>query len=111
MKKQIISAVLLGMLVVPSYATVYDLEVAMNNVRESCVGISSKMDHLKTMAGISTGIGAVGTAVGAGALASGIVKSQTDAEIEDLLKKLAEKLKKAEKVDDKELRRHHRQQI
>ena len=103
MKKQIISAVLLGMLVVPSYATVYDLEVAMNNVRESCVGISSKMDHLKTMAGISTGIGAVGTAVGAGALASGIVKSQTDAEIEDLLKKLAEKLKKAEKVDDKEL--------
>ena len=103
MKKQIISAVLLGMLVFPTYATVYDLDVAINNVRENCVGISGKMNHLKTMAGISTGVSAVGTVAGVGALASGIVKSQTDAEIEDLLNKLAEKFKKAQNVSDKEL--------
>jgi len=79
MKK--ISFVLLALLACPSYATVYDLDVAMNNVRTACSGINSKMDHLKLMAGINTGIGAVGTVTGAVALGTGIAKAQKDAEI------------------------------
>ena len=86
MKK--LSFVLLALLACPSYATVYDLDVAMNNVRNACSGINSKMDHLKLMAGINTGIGAVGTVTGAVALGTGIAKAQKDKEIEELLKKL-----------------------
>ena len=80
MKK--LSFVLLALLACPSYATVYDLDVAMDNVRNACSGINSKMDHLKLMAGINTGIGAVGTVTGAVALGTGIAKAQKDKEIE-----------------------------
>lgn len=83
---KIISAAMLCMIAIPSYATVYDLDVAMDNVRNACLGINSKMDNLKLMAGINTGIGAVGTLTGAGALAAGIVKSQKDEEIEALIR-------------------------
>ena len=79
MKK--ISFVLLVLSACPSYATVYDLDIAMNNVRTACSGINSKMDHLKLMAGINTGIGAVGTVTGAVALATGIAKSKLDSEL------------------------------
>ena len=93
MKK--LSFVLSALLVCPSYATVYDLDVAMNNVRNACSGINSKMDHLKLMAGINTGIGAVGTVTGAVALGTGIAKAQKDKEIEDLMAQIAKKLKGA----------------
>ena len=86
---------------VPSYAVVYDLDVAINNVRDNCVGISSKLNHLKTMAGISTGVGAVGTVAGAGALAAGVVKANKDKEIEDL-KKQFEKILTVDKQTTKE---------
>ena len=82
---------MMGISCIPSYATVYDLDVAMNNVRTACSGINSKMDHLKLMAGINTGIGAVGTVTGAVALGTGIAKAQTDKEIaalEEMLDKL-----------------------
>ena len=82
MKK--LSFVLLALLACPSYAAVYDLDVAMDNVRNACRGINSKMDHLKLMAGINTGIGAVGTVTGAVALGTGIAKAQKDKEIESL---------------------------
>ena len=84
MKK--LSFVLLALLACPSYATVYDLDIAMNNVRAACSGINSKMDHLKLMAGINTGIGAVGTVTGAVALGTGIAKAQTDNAIESIQK-------------------------
>lgn len=93
MKK--LSFVLLALLTCPSYATVYDLDVAMNNVRTACSGINSKMDHLKLMAGINTGIGAVGTVTGAVALGTGIAKAQKDKEIDDLMAQIAKKLKEA----------------
>lgn len=101
MKK--LSFVLLALLACPSYATVYDLDVAMNNVRNACSGINSKMDHLKLMAGINTGIGAVGTVTGAVALGSGVAKAQKDKDIEDLKKQFTEILpEKGEKVSKKE---------
>lgn len=93
-----LSFVLLALLACPSYATVYDLDVAMDNVRTACSGINSKMDHLKLMAGINTGIGAVGTVTGAVALGTGIAKAQKDAESEKLLEKITKRL---EKLDDK----------
>jgi hypothetical protein len=91
MKK--LSFVLLALLTCPSYATVYDLDVAMNNVRNACSGINSKMDHLKLMAGINTGIGAVGTVTGAVALGTGIAKDEVDQDYEKLKAKIAEKIK------------------
>lgn len=94
MKK--LSFVLLALLTCPSYATVYDLDVAMNNVRNVCSGINSKMDHLKLMAGINTGIGAVGTVTGAVALGTGIAKAQTDKEIA-ALEEMLDKLESADK--------------
>lgn len=94
---------MLGLAVVPSYATVYDLDVAVQKVRENCLGINSRLDHMKLMAGISTGVGAVGTAVGAGALAAGIVKANTDKAIEDLLEKIVKKTEKGQQASDKEL--------
>ncbi len=90
MKK--LSFVLLALLTCPSYATVYDLDVAMNNVRNACSGINSKMDHLKLMAGINTGISAAGTVTGAVALGTGIAKAQTDDAIETI-QKMYEKFK------------------
>jgi len=84
---------LIGISCVPSYAITYDLDVAINNVRNACSGINSKMDHLKLMAGINTGIGAVGTVTGAVALGTGIAKAETDAKLEKISKQIAEKLK------------------
>lgn len=94
---------MLCMVAMPSYAMVYDLDVAVQNVRDNCLGISSRLDHLKTIAGVSTGVNAVGTAVGAGALAAGIVKAQKDKEIEDLLEQIVKKTKAGQTVPDSEL--------
>lgn len=91
MKK--LSFVLLALLACPSYAMVYDLDVAMDNVRNACSGINSKMDHLKMMAGINTGIGVVGTVAGGVALGTGIAKEKVDRDYETLKAKVAEKIK------------------
>ena len=56
----------------------------------ACFGIDEELKPLKVKAGINTAITAVGTAAGAGALATGLVKAKTDRKIEDLEKKLAE---------------------
>ncbi len=95
---QKLSFVLLALLVCPSYATVYDLDFAINNVRNACSGINSKMDHLKLMAGINTGISAAGTVTGAVALGTGIAKAKKDAKIVDIKKALLKKLSSAEET-------------
>lgn len=56
----------------------------------ACFGIDEELKPLKVKAGINTAVTAVGTAAGAGALATGLVKAKTDKEIEELEKKLAE---------------------
>ena len=115
-----LSFVLLALLTCPSYATVYDLDVAMNNVRAACSGINSKMDHLKLMAGINTGIGAVGTVTGAVALGTGIAKAKKDAESAKLLEKITKQLdnkykgfadKHKDVKDDKKLETLFREEV
>ncbi len=59
----------------------------------ACVGIDDEISHLKTMAGINTAVTAVGTAAGAGAIATGFVKANKDQLIEKLE---MERLKKIE---------------
>jgi len=92
-----------GISCIPSYATVYDLDAAIDNVRNACMGIESKMDHLKLMAGINTGINAVGTVAGTGALAAGIVKAQKDKEVENILSQLETKFKNSRKPTSNEI--------
>ena len=118
MKK--LSFVLLALLACPSYATVYDLDIAMNNVRTACSGINSKMDYLKLMAGINTGIGAVGTVTGAVALGTGIAKAKKDAESAKILEKITKQLdnkykgfadKHKDVKDDKKLETLFREEV
>ena len=59
-------------------------DIALESARIHCSGISSSMDDLKRMAGINTAVTGIGTAVGAGATISGIVKSKTDKSIEEI---------------------------
>ncbi len=80
-------------------------EVALNDaieiVRTQCRGISAKMEGIKKMAGIGTAVNAVGTVAGAGGVAAGVVKYNTDvsmaktmgekAATDELLRKLKEK--------------------
>jgi hypothetical protein len=73
----------LGILaVLPAFAEDMSLSSAIADARANCGGISDELNHMKTMAGISTAVTGVGTAVGAGALATGIVKVKRDMEVE-----------------------------
>jgi hypothetical protein len=54
------------------------LNSALNATRDACLGISEDLNHLKTLAGIGTGVSAVGV-VGAGtAGTAGLVKNKYD---------------------------------
>ncbi len=55
---------------------------ALQNTYTACVGIDESLADLKKMAGINTAITGVGTGLGAGATIVGIVKEQTDKDIE-----------------------------
>ncbi|MBO4625735.1 MAG: hypothetical protein J5679_00460 [Alphaproteobacteria bacterium] len=78
-------------------AEVLDIDIALNNTKSACGGISSKLAPLKTMAGINTGITGVGTAVNVGATVVGLTKAEKDEEIEDLLARLEESVEQNEK--------------
>ena len=92
MKTKLFVTLLSVLVVCPTYAAVYDLDTAIAKVRENCSGLESKMDHLKLMAGINTGIGVAGTVTGGVALGTGIAKAQKDKQSAELLKKISEKL-------------------
>ena len=64
-----------------SYADMNDMQFAIANVKKNCIGISDELSSMKRLAGISTAVTSVGTATGAGALITGIVKSNKDKEI------------------------------
>ncbi len=83
------------MSVMSVHAEVLDIDIALNNTRAACSGISEKLSPLKTMAGINTGITGVGTAVNTGATVVGIVKASKDKQAEELEIKL-EKLREIE---------------
>lgn len=83
-----------------------NLNLAIENARMACGGISGQLEHMKTMAGINTAVTGVGTVAGGVALGTGIAKVKVDkkaaqleaelvAEIE-LLNKLASQQKSAD---------------
>lgn len=83
--------VLLGLLVpMVAGANTLTLEDALRATYVSCVGIDDELADLKKMAGINTAITAVGTAAGAGAVVTGLVKMKTDRKAEELEKMLQE---------------------
>ncbi len=80
---------------VPAFAD-DNLNMAIDNVRVACGGISTELSDLKTKAGISTAVSAVGTVAGTVALGTGISKSGVDKEaskLEEKLKAYVEKYK------------------
>lgn len=76
-------------------ADVLPLYDALRATYVACVGIEEQLAGLKKMAGINTAVTGVGTATGAGATVTGIVKSQKDKEISEIEIKL-EKLREIE---------------
>ena len=76
--------------IVSSAHAAVDLETALSNVRASCGGISEELNTMKTLAGIGTAVSAVGTVAGGAAVATGVMKSNTDTEIAEWKKILSE---------------------
>ena len=61
-----------------------DIETALSNVRASCGGISEELNQMKTMAGIGTGVSAVGAVASGAAVATGVMKQNVDDDHERL---------------------------
>jgi len=55
-----------------------------------CRGLSGQINSIKTLAGVSVGMGVAGTAAGAVAYGAGIMKVRTDRELDELEKAVAE---------------------
>ena len=70
-----------------AYADDSSLNIAIQNAKSACSGISDKMSGMKTMAGINTAVTGVGTVTGAVALGTGIAKAGVDAEQRALITK------------------------
>lgn len=77
-------------------AEVLPLNDALRATYSACVGIEDELADLKKMAGINTAITGVGTGLGIGATAVGIVKYATDKEAESY-EKLLEELRELQK--------------
>ena len=73
-------------------ANTAELNVAIENLRSACVGISDELNRMKTMAGINTAVTAVGTVAAGGGLGAGIAKSGVDSEAEKLASEIADDL-------------------
>jgi hypothetical protein len=74
-----------------AYASdVLDLDVALQNTYRACINIDEILHELKVLAGINTAVTAVGTAAGAGATITGLVKSDIDKRVETLFGELQE---------------------
>lgn len=67
-------------------ADISALDVSIQNVRAACDGLSNQMGELKRMAGINTAMTGVGTLASGGATVVGIVKSNVDAQAEEIEK-------------------------
>lgn len=77
-------------------AEVLPLNDALRATYSACVGIDDELADLKKMAGINTAVTGVGTGLGVGATAVGIVKYATDKEAESY-EKLLEELRELQK--------------
>lgn len=104
MRKIIPVLLTIGML--PTWANALSLDDALRATYTACVGIDDELSDLKKMAGINTAITAVGTAAGAGATITGVVKASTDQEIEELekiMEEIDEMSKNMEPMTEKEI--------
>ena len=104
MRKIIPFLLTIGML--PTWANALSLDDALRATYTACVGIDDELSDLKKMAGINTAITAVGTAAGAGATITGVVKASTDQEIEELekiIEEIDEMSKNMEPMTEKEI--------
>lgn len=72
-------------------ATLQDLYEAYQTVQQFCDGISDRISKISGVAKANTAVTAVGTVASGGALAVGIVKSQTDKRVEELQKKICDR--------------------
>lgn len=95
MKKSsfIVSALACLVVIGQSYADTTPLQIAIQDARNACAGISDSMNNMKVKAGINTAVTAVGTVSGAVALGTGIYKAKVDEQIkslEELIKDLNE---------------------
>ena len=66
------------------FADPLDLNTALQNTYRACVDIDDNLHELKVLAGVNTGVSAVGTGLGVGATAAGLAKAHIDKEIEQL---------------------------
>ena len=74
-------------------AELLDLNTALQNAYNSCVGIDEALSEMKKLAGINTAITAVGSGLGVGASVTGFVKAAKDkkiANLEEELKRIKE---------------------
>lgn len=85
--KSVFVGLIVGMVVCgASAADISALDVSIQNVRAACDGLSNQMGELKRMAGINTAVTGVGTLASGGATVVGIVKSNVDAQAEEIEK-------------------------
>ena len=82
-----------------AYSQVLPLDDALRATYIACVGIDDKLATYKTLAGVNTAVSAVGTGLGIGATATGIVKYATDKEAESYERLLEELREKTKNVD------------
>jgi len=68
----------------------FDMENALRETYQNCVGIDDALHDMKVKAGINTAVTGVGTGLGIGATAAGISKSKTDAEIKQKFAELTD---------------------
>lgn len=85
--KSVFVGLIVGMVVCGANAAdISALDVSIQNVRAACDGLSNQMGELKRMAGINTAVTGVGTLASGGATVAGIVKSNVDAQAEEIEK-------------------------
>ena len=80
-----------------TFANNLTLDDALRATYVACVGIDDELTDLKKMAGINTAITAVGTAAGAGATVTGLVKADKDKQIEKL------QMQKLQKIEESKI--------
>ena len=88
-----------SLFLVNARAEVLSLDDALRAAYVACVGINDKLGEYKTLAGINTAVSGVGTGLGVGATAVGIVKYSTDKEAESYEKLLEELRKKTQNAE------------
>ena len=84
------SLYLIALVPCTAHADEANLIDALQNTYRACAGIDDSLSDLKKMAGINTAITGVGTGLGVGATAVGIIKEKRDKELDEIVETLDE---------------------